>query len=69
MAKFAYSFRNLAKIVLLWTTLIAISASLYGALLAGQSAPRSLQFAEDAPQAHSDSVDMVAVAARPDPSD
>ncbi len=47
MAKVASGFRNLTKTALVWATLIAIAASLYGALLAGQPAPRTLEFAHD----------------------
>lgn len=62
MANVVSSFRNLTKIVLLWGTLIAISASLYGALLAGQSGPRTLQLAEDAPESQVQDAPAAAVA-------
>lgn len=46
MANVATGFRNFTKVTLLWLTLIAVAGSLYGALLASQDNPRTLQLAD-----------------------
>ncbi len=47
MTNVAAGIRNFTKLALLWLTLGAVAASLYGALLASQPSPRSLNLAED----------------------
>jgi len=51
MTNVAAGFRNFTKVTLLWLTLAAVAASLYGALLASQPGPRRLQIAENLPVA------------------
>ena len=46
MTKTVSGFKNLTKTALLWLTMCAIGASIYGSLIASQPGPRTLTFAE-----------------------